>query len=43
MQKLHALLLVVFLISYSCKMNTNEETIEKWKGEILETEQSFAQ
>lgn len=23
-------------------MKTNEETIEKWKGEILETEQSFA-
>lgn len=23
-------------------MKTNKETIEKWKGEILETEQSFA-
>ena len=43
MKKFHALLLVVFLISYSCKMKTNQETIEKWKGEILETEQSFAQ
>jgi len=42
MRKFHALILVIFLIFNSCKMKTNKETIEKWKSEILETEQSFA-
>lgn len=42
MRKFLALILVIFLISYSCTMKTNKQTLEKWKGEILETEQSFA-
>jgi len=33
MQKLHALLLIIFLNSNSCKMKINEETIEKWKAD----------
>ncbi|MBC8319503.1 MAG: hypothetical protein H8E34_02140 [Bacteroidetes bacterium] len=32
----------VFLLLYSCNSNTEKEPIEKWKQEILETEQNFA-
>jgi len=37
--------LTIFLISslfYSCIMTTTSESIEKWKNEILQTEQDFA-
>lgn len=42
MHKFYVITFVVFLISSSCTMKTDKETIEKWKGEILETEKSFA-
>lgn len=42
MQKFHALILAIFLLSYSCTMKKDTESIGKWKNEILETEQSFA-
>jgi len=38
--------LTIFLISslfYSCIMTTTSESIEKWKNEILQTEQDFAE
>lgn len=32
----------IILLLYSCTIKTNNVLIEKWKNEILETEQSFA-
>jgi len=46
MIKLFHLIIPVFLSIYSCNMkpdNNSAERINKWKQEILETEQSFAQ
>ena len=42
MKKIYILILVIFLLSYSCTMKKDTESIGKWKNEILETEQSFA-
>lgn len=42
MQKFYALILAIFLLSYSCAMKKDTGSIGKWKNEILETEQSFA-
>lgn len=43
MQKLLPFIFLLSLLFYSCKMKTTPETIEKWKTEILETEQNFAE
>lgn len=42
MQKFYVIILAIFLLSNSCTMKKDTESIEKWKNEILETEQSFA-
>ncbi len=36
------LLLFIFLLSYSCDTGVKEDSIEKWKSEIVETEKAFA-
>ena len=42
MKKLLQFILPVFLLFYSCDIDTEKGSIEKWKHEILETEQNFA-
>jgi len=42
MIKLLYFVLPVGLLLYSCSMEPDKKSIEKWKQEILETEQSFA-
>ena len=42
MKKLVQSILPVFLLFYACNINTEKGSIEKWKHEILETEQNFA-
>lgn len=42
MQKFYAIKFVILFLFSSCTLKTNKETIEKWKNEIIETEQSFA-
>ena len=42
MKKLLQSILPVFLLFYACNINTEKVSIEKWKHEILETEQDFA-
>ena len=42
MKKLLQSILPVFLLFYSCNIDTEKVSIEKWKHEILETEQNFA-
>ena len=37
------LILLPCIFLYSCTMKTSEETIEKWKKEIVETERNFAE
>jgi ketosteroid isomerase-like protein len=41
MRKFHSLILAFFFLA-SCSAKKDQETIEKWKNEIIETEQSFA-
>jgi ketosteroid isomerase-like protein len=35
-------ILVISLLSYSCAMKVDKTSIEKWKQEIVDTEQNFA-
>lgn len=42
MKKLAPLFLLLLLLIYSCKMNSEKRSVEKWKNEILETEQNFS-
>lgn len=42
MKELLQFILPVFLLFYSCQTDTEKGSIEKWKQEILETEQNFA-
>ena len=42
MKKLMQFILFICLLFYSCNMETEKGAIEKWKDEILETEQNFA-
>lgn len=43
MKKLLLLFLVVFLLVCSCNTSVKEDSVEKWKREILETERAFAE
>ena len=43
MGKLNFIMIIVGLYLSSCNMETDKTSIEKWKQEILDTEQSFAQ
>lgn len=43
MKKLLQFILPGFLLFYSCQTDTEKGSIEKWKQEILETEQNFAE
>ena len=42
MKKLMQFILFICLLFYSCNMESEKGAIEKWKNEILETEQNFA-
>lgn len=42
MKKFQLFSLFIFLIIYSCNMEDEKISIERWKKEILETEQNFA-
>ena len=42
MKKLLQFILFICLLFYSCNMESEKGDIEKWKDEILETEQNFA-
>ena len=42
MKKFPLLSLLVFLFIYGCNLSDEKKSIEKWKNEILETEQNFA-
>lgn len=42
MNKLLPIIILSLLFTNSCSMNSEKGSIEKWKNEILETEQNFA-
>ncbi len=42
MRKLLQVLLALPLLYYSCNTNIKEDSIEKWKSEIIDTEHEFA-
>ena len=42
MKNFQLLSVLIFLIIYSCNMEDEKISIEKWENEILETEQNFA-
>ena len=43
MKKSLYIILLICLISYSCNMEPDKQSVEKWKQEILDTEQEFAE
>lgn len=42
MAKISVIILSFCMLVHSCKTETGKKSIEKWKNEILETEQNFA-
>ena len=43
MKKTLQLMLLLSVLIYSCNTNMKQDSIEKWKNEIIETEQEFAE
>ena len=43
MKKILQLILLLSVLFYSCNTNTKQDSMEKWKNEIVNTEQEFAE
>jgi ketosteroid isomerase-like protein len=43
MKKLLKLILLISILSYACNTNMKEDSMEKWKREIVDTEKEFAE